>query len=816
MARQAMEAGSRDGVAAAAHRDPALPSAVCAGPAIHNARFPCDEWTPATAVRAPVPGGPGRRPVREGDGAPRPGDAGGLEPHGDQEAGAWRAGLRALAEGSPAAAVPLLREAVARGKGGGLAALNLGLALMQLGRLAEAVPPLEDAARDLPGHAEPLFRLGNIAGLRGEAGRAETLFRAALARDPHHVPALAALATLEEAAGRLDAAAACIARARALDPVEPELDVAAARPAHPAAARLLAEALLRRDGAEAALAAVTARAAADPAAAGWALATATLHAAAGRPEAALAELRLAAALAPDEEIQAALGCALADAGRGQEAEPLLRAAIPARPTDLDLRNRLATVLWKQHRLAAMLEVLDVAIADFGPQPVLLMNQALALNAIGEQEAALTAVEAAMVHPAGGAPALMTRMAVLPYHPERGRAAALLAAGRAVAAALGPAAPSPARPRDPGRRLRIGLLSGGLGQHPVGWLTLAGLEALPEADFELAAYCLKPRQDPMAARFRARAALWRDAVHLDDAALAALMMADGLDILLDLGGYGDGGRPGLLQRRPAPVQIKWVGMQNGTMGLDGLDGMLTDRWETPPGFERFYTERLLRLPDGYVCYTPPPGAPPVAPLPALARGHVTFGCFNNLAKVTPPVLRAWARILAALPEARLVLRTHALGEAAMRQRLRARLVAHGLPEDRVALEGGVPHRALLDAYGGIDIALDPFPYAGGLTVCEALWMGVPVVALAGDSFCARHALSHLSNVGLPDWVADSEESYVALAIARARDLPALAALRAGLRARRAASPLTDAPRFGLALAATLREAWRRWCATATPL
>lgn len=755
------------------------------------------------------------------------------------DGGLWPAGLAALAGGAPAAAVPLLEEATVAGEGGGLAPLNLGLALMQLGRLAEAVPALEAAARALPRHAEPPFRLGTIAGLRGEAGQAETCFRAALARDPQHVPALAALAALEEAAGRIEAAAACIARARRIDPAEPELEVAAARlalrqgdlaaaiagagavlarrPAHLLAARLLAQALLRRDGPEAALVEVAARAAADPSAAGLAVAAAALHAAAGRQAAALAELRVAAMLAPEAaEIQAALGLALADAGRGQEAEPLLRAAIAALPGDLDLRNRLATVLWKSHRFSVMLETLEAAIRAFGPQPILLMNRALALNALGEQAAALDAAEAAVAHPAGGTQALLNRMAVLPYHPEQGHAAALLAAGRAVADRLGPAAAPPARPRDPDRRLRIGLLSGGLGQHPVGWLTLAGLEALPEAEFELVAYSLKPREDAMAGRFRARCALWREVGPLEDAVIAAMMAADGIDILLDLGGYGEGGRPGLLQRKPAPVAIKWVGMQTGSMGLDGLDWMLTDRWETPAGFEGFYSERLLRLPDGYVCYTPPPLAPPVAPLPALARGHVTFGCFNNLAKVTPPVLRAWARILAALPGARLALRTHALGEAATRDRVLARLRAHGLSDERVSLDGGVPHQALLAAYGGIDIALDPFPYAGGLTVCEALWMGVPVVALAGDRFCARHALSHLANTGLADWVAAREADYVALAIARAGDLPDLAALRAGLRARVAASPLCNAPRFAAALARALRQAWRGWCGMATPL
>ncbi len=263
---------------------------------------------------------------------------------------------------------------------------------------------------------------------------------------------------------------------------------------------------------------------------------------------------------------------------------------------------------------------------------------------------------------------------------------------------------------------------------------------------------------------------------------------------------------MLHHRPAPVQVKWVGAQFGTMGLDCVDWMLTDRWETPPDHARFYTERLLPLRDGYVCYAPPPYASQVSPLPALANGFVTFGCCNNLAKLKPLVLATWARILTALPTARLVLRTHALGEAATRDAMRARCLAAGLPEDRLALEGGLLHRELLASYGAIDIALDPFPYTGGLTVCEALWMGVPTVSLAGNSFCARHALSHLSNVGLPDWVATTPEDYVALAGARAHDPQGLARLRAGLRAQVQASPLCDAQRFGESLASALRRAW----------
>ncbi|WP_135466432.1 O-linked N-acetylglucosamine transferase, SPINDLY family protein [Crenalkalicoccus roseus] len=751
--------------------------------------------------------------------------------------GPFRAAILALAEGRPAAAVPLLEEAAARGDGGGYAWLNLGLALSQLGRLAEAVPPLERAAEALPDLAEPLFRLGQIAGLRGENERAVACFRAALERHRDHVPSLAALAATEETAGRLLEAAALIAHARALDPAEPELGawaarialargdaataleeaeaVLAQRPEHVGAAQTFARALLRLHSAEMALDRVAAHAAADPFAAGWPVAAATVHALSGNLAAALAELQAAAALAPEAaEVQGELGKALAAAGRTEEAEAALRLAVAARPNDVGLRNRLATVLWKAHRLAEALAMLDAAIADFGPEPALLMNRALLLNLRGEQAAALEAADRAIEASRGSREALVNRLSVLAYHPE-GHAQALLGIGRRIAASLGPA-PAPlhdARPADPDRPLLVGLLTGNLCRHPVGWLTVSGIEALPEDGFRIAAYSLRPREDAITARFRARAAMWREVGAADDAAIARLIAADGVDVLLDLGGYGEGGRPFVLHRRPAPVQIKWVGSQASSTGLDCVDWMLTDRWETPEGFERFYSERLLRLPDGYVCYAPPAYAPPVAPLPALATGRVTFGCFNNLAKITPAVMAAWARILVALPESRLVLRTSALSDAETRRLLLRRLIGAGLPEGRVTLGEGLPHHAFLASYGEVDIALDPFPYTGGLTVCEALWMGVPTVSLAGDSFAARHALSHLSNVGLADWVVETVDAYVALALSRARDLGGLAALRAGLRERVRASPLCDAPRFGRNLAAALRFAWRDWCARA---
>lgn len=747
----------------------------------------------------------------------------------------FRAAIAALAAGQPEQAVPLLEEAVRLRDGGPLAGLNLGMALHSLGRLREAEPLLHAAALALPSLVEPPMRLGAIAALRGETAAAAAWFQAALRIDPRHVPALAGLATLEEAAGRLEAAAVLLERARAAEPAEPELEVAWARvalalggaetavatcigvisqrPAHAGAARLLVAALLAAGPAEAAEERLERQLAADPCAAAWPLALGLLRAQLGEPHRALPELRLAEALAPEEgEVQAELGRLLARLDRTEEAEQALRRAIAHRPADLDLRNLLGTLLWKGHRLGPMLALLDGAVAEFGPQAALQMNRALALNAQGRQEEALAAADSAVALSGSGLYPLVNRMAVLPYHPQLGTAAELLRAGRAIDAAAGPALPAlHRRDRNPQRRLRVGVLSGGLGIHPVGWLTLAGLEALPEAAFELAVYAIKPRQDFIATRFRARAATWHEVAQWDEDRIAAAIAEDGVDILLEMGGYGEGGRPFVLHRRPAPVQVKWVGSQFGSTGLRSADWMVTDRWETPEGWESFYSERLLRLPDGYICYLPPPYAPDPVPLPALANGHVTFGCFNNLAKITPAVLAAWARILAALPATRLVVRTHALADTATLEGMRHRMRAAGLPEDRVALLAGVPHRQLLEAYNSIDISLDPFPYTGGLTVCEALWMGVPVLTLAGDSFAARHALSHLSNAGLPDWAVADVDAYVAEAVRRAQDLPALAALRQGLRAQVAASPLTDAARFGRNLGEALRFAWREWCA-----
>jgi predicted O-linked N-acetylglucosamine transferase (SPINDLY family) len=293
-------------------------------------------------------------------------------------------------------------------------------------------------------------------------------------------------------------------------------------------------------------------------------------------------------------------------------------------------------------------------------------------------------------------------------------------------------------------------------------------------------------------------------------VASLIRGAAIDVLIDCGGWGDLGTLGICARRPAPLQVKWVGAQNQTTGLPEIDLFLTDHWETPAGSEPLCTEKLLRLADGYVCYAPRVDAPEVGPLPALSGGGVTFGCFNNLAKITPRVIATWAAILQRVPSARLLLKTQQFSDVPTCDAMRATFAMHGIDAARLVLHGITPHQGHLALHQSVDIVLDPFPYSGGLTTCESLWMGVPVLTLPGTSFAARHSASHLSNAGLADWIAPDIASYVEMAVSRAADISRLARLRAELRPMVKASPLTDAPRFGAHLGEALRAAWVAAC------
>jgi predicted O-linked N-acetylglucosamine transferase (SPINDLY family) len=295
--------------------------------------------------------------------------------------------------------------------------------------------------------------------------------------------------------------------------------------------------------------------------------------------------------------------------------------------------------------------------------------------------------------------------------------------------------------------------------------------------------------------------------LEDAAIVAQIRADGIDILVDLTGHTEASRIGVMEYRPAPVQVSWIGYAN-TNGVAAMDWIIADNVVLPPEDEALYIEKPLRLPGCYLCFTPPRDAVAPTPPPMLRQGHVTFGCFNNLAKINDEVLAAWAAILARLPDARLLLKTTTLGEAATARKLRARFAAAGGDVARLDLEGHSPRAGYFARYATVDFMLDPFPFPGGTTTAEAIHAGVPTLTRRGrGGMISRNGETLLSAVGLADWIAADTDAYIEKAVAFARDAAGLAALRARL----SLGPLGDAATYARGLEAAWRFIWRDWCA-----
>ena len=371
---------------------------------------------------------------------------------------------------------------------------------------------------------------------------------------------------------------------------------------------------------------------------------------------------------------------------------------------------------------------------------------------------------------------------------------------------------PGNSREPERLLRVGYVSADFNSSSAAFFIEPLIAHHDAQSFDVWCYDNSRRHDGVTQRLRARATQWREVAGMATEPLEALIRRDRIDILVDLNGHTRGNRLDVFARKPAPVQVTYLGY-GATTGLREIDYRLTDHWIDPPGeSERFYTERLARLPDAMWCFSPHPVQYEVAPLPALANGYLSFAAFNNFCKVSPRALETWARCLAAVPDSRLALLTVPSGEA--QRRVLETFAAHGVEGSRLSFHGRVPLEVYFRLHRGVDLALDPFPYTGGATTCHSLWMGVPVLTLAGEAVLARSGLSILETLGLRDWVAHTPEEYVAKAAAFAADLEALASLRAGLRARLASSPLCQAQRFVGNLEQTYRGMWREWCRRAS--
>jgi len=498
---------------------------------------------------------------------------------------------------------------------------------------------------------------------------------------------------------------------------------------------------------------------------------------------ALTLLSRAIALQPEvAEAHCCLGLALQQVGGFEIAEVPYRRAIALHPRYEQAINNLAVSLAHQGRLGEVRQLLTQALKTLP----------------------------------GGAQAHSTHLFFLNYLPDQDRAA-VLAEHRAWDARHGGGRvtplPPPAAPRDPARRLRLGLVSGDLGRHPVAQFLLPLLRHLDPAAVEVHAYSNRAVEDATSAALRALTAGWRRTLGVSDRELARQIRADGIDILLDLAGHTNGNRLAVFAHRPAPLQVSWLGYPN-TTGLGAIDYRLTDAVADPEGADAFHTERLVRLPRGFLCYQPPAEAPEITPPPARRAGAVTFGSFNNLTKVTPPAVAVWAAILHRVAGARLVVKSHQLSDAGNRGRLRGLFEAHGIDGARLELVDWRPRPVEhLAALARVDIALDSFPYTGTATTCEALWMGVPVVTWAGDRHAGRVSASLLNQAGLGELVARDAAEYVQLAVALAGDRERLERYRQDLRGRLRASPLCDGAGFARQFEQTMRALWRNWCAGA---
>ncbi len=492
------------------------------------------------------------------------------------------------------------------------------------------------------------------------------------------------------------------------------------------------------------------------------------------PAAALARLaRLEASFPEDAELALEWGRALRDAGRYDEAIARLERVTLARPEYVEALDALAG-LHRDRGEVDIARALYKRIARLRPESPIAGSALLFIEQYRDHD----------------------RETLFRRHVEWGER-------------FGGAAAAPHdNSREPERPLRVGYLSADFNSSSAAFYIEPLIANHDRQRVEAWCYDSARRHDGVTQRLRTRATQWREVAGLEVERLEALIRSDRIDILVDLNGHTRGNRLDVFARKPAPVQVTYLGY-GATTGLREIDYRLTDRWIDPAGeSERFYTEQLVRLPDAMWCFAPHPVQEEVTPLPAAANGYLTFAAFNNFSKVSSRVLETWARCLAAVPHSRLALLTVPPGEA--QRRVLEVFAAHGVAASRLSFHGRVPLETYFRLHRGVDVALDPFPYTGGATTCHALWMGVPVLTLVGETVLARSGLSILETVGLRDWVARTVDEYVARVAACAADLDGLARLRAGLRARLLGSPMCREQAFVAHLEQAYRDMWRAWC------
>ncbi|MFH2139382.1 MAG: tetratricopeptide repeat protein [Pseudomonadota bacterium] len=639
----------------------------------------------------------------------------------------------------------------------------LGLALKRLGNNEEAIAAMQKAAALSPKEADVHSNLGVALHDGGQLKEAEASYRRALKLKSDYADAHCNLGTLLQDMGRLEEAETSHRRALRLAP--------------------------------------------DLADAHYNLGN-TLRAM-GRLEGAVQSYRRALALRP-VYLQACcnLGIALQDLGRPDEAEAMLRRTLELKPDHVEAYSNLGNALKEQGRLLEA-EACYRRALELNPSMAEVHNNlGILLQDMGGLEAAAASYRKALELKPDYFKAHSNLLFLLNYDPKVSQQDAFEEAQR-----YGANVAAHVRHRyskwscnKQAERLRIGFVSGDFRNHPVGYFLENLLRHIDREAFELYAYPTDPWTDEMTLRLKPHFAKWQPLYGMNDEAAAKRIHEDGVHILIDLSGHSRYNRLPMFAMKPAPLQVAWLGYF-ATTGVAEIDYLIADPVTLPESQERYFTEKILRMPETRLCFSRPDVEIGVSPLPALTNGYVTFGCFNNLAKVNHDVVALWSRILNQVADSRLFLKSKQLGDAAVRQQTVDRFAAHGIAADRLLLEGAESRAKYFEAYRRVDISLDPFPYPGGTTTVESLWMGVPVLNLSGESFLFRQGAGFLSNAGLTEWVAQSQEDYVAKAVVFTGDLSGLAELRGKLRAQVEASPTLDGKRFTTHFSMVLQSMWR---------
>ncbi len=598
----------------------------------------------------------------------------------------------------------------------------------------------------------------------GRLSEAESLYRQVLAENPGHADALHRLGLIAFQTGRNDAAIDLIQKAIAVQPNDGAYHLN------------LANALRRR----------------------------------GDLDSAMASYRTAIQVRPDLfEAHHNLGKLLREQGKLDEAAAVLHRALDINPNLAEIHNALGLVYRQQSRLSDAAAAYTRALELRPDVPGVLNNLANVLKEQGKLDEALACYDRALSLKPDDAAIHSNRIYTLHDHPVYD-ASAILEQHRhwnlKHAKHLRPDIIQHPNDPSPDRRIRIGYVSPDFRNHPVGRFLLPLFDNHNHDAVEVFCYSDSPLSDAVTARLQNRTDNWRSIVGLSHEAFAAQIRDDHIDILIDLTMHMAHNRLLTFARKPAPLQVTYLAYCS-TTGLDTIDYRLTDPYLDPPGQgDENYTEKSIHLPRTYWCFEPLPASEPTEP-PSLTRGYITFACLNNFCKVTKPALTAWRQLMQAIPRSRLILHTK---EGDHRQHLQTFFAEAGIESQRLTFVGFRPVNEYLQSYNEIDIALDPFPCAGGTTTCDALWMGVPVVSLAGQTAVGRSGLSILSNMGLPDIVAESADQYIQIAANLATDTTRLKTLRSELRNRMTTSPLMDGPQFAKDIEQAYRTMWQKWC------